>query len=58
MKTKPQTFRNNFNHEVWICDDPKKVKIIDNITYITVRKPNSQRTVMIRRDSLQPYKQL
>jgi hypothetical protein len=57
MKTKPQTFKNSFNHEVWICDDPKKVKIIDNVTYITVRRPDSQRTVMMRRDSLQPYKQ-
>ncbi len=57
MQTKPQTFQNHFNHEVWICDDPKKIKVIDNVTYVTVHKPNSHRMVMMRRDSLQPIKQ-
>lgn len=57
MQPKSQTFKNNFNNEMWICDDPKKIKVIDNVTYVTVHKPNSHRMVMIRRDSLQPVKQ-
>lgn len=56
MKTKPQTFKNYVNQEVWICDDPKKTKVIDNVTYVTVHKPDSHRMVMMRRDSLQPVK--
>ena len=57
MTTKPQTFKNYVNQEVWICDDPKKTKVIDNVTYVTVHKPDSRRMVMMRRDSLQPVKQ-
>ena len=57
MQTKPQTFKNYVNQEVWICDDPKKTKVIDNVTYVTVHKPDSRRMVMMRRDSLQPVKQ-
>ena len=57
MQTKPQTFKNYINQEVWICDDPKKTKVIDNVTYVTVHKPDSRRMVMMRRDSLQPVKQ-
>ena len=56
MQTKPQTFKNYVNQEVWICDDPKKTKVIDNVTYVTVHKPDSYRMVMMRRDSLQPVK--
>ena len=57
MQTKPQTLKNYINQEVWICDDPKKTKVIDNVTYVTVHKPDSRRMVMMRRDSLQPVKQ-
>ena len=57
MPTKPQAFRNYVNNELWICDDPKKTKVIDNVTYITVHKPDSHRMFMMRRDSLQPVKQ-
>ena len=56
MQTKPQTFKNYMNQELWICDDPKKTKVIDNVTYVTVHKPDSRRMVMMRRDSLQPVK--
>lgn len=54
--TKPVTFKNYVNHEVWICDDPKKTKTIDGVTYLTVHRPDSRRMVMMRRDSLQPVK--
>lgn len=57
MTTKPQTYKNYVNQEVWICDDPKKTKVIDNVTYVTVHKPDSRRMVMMRRDSLQPVNQ-
>ena len=56
MQTKPITLRNYVNGEEWICDDPKKIKTIDGVSYLTVHKPNSYRMVMMRKDSLQPVK--
>ena len=50
--SKPVTFKNNFNGEQWICDDVKKAKTIDGVTYVTVHKPNSYRMVLMRKDSL------
>ena len=56
MQVKPITFKNYVSQEIWICDDPRKIKEIDGITYLTVHKPNSPRLVMMRKDSLQPVK--
>lgn len=56
MKTKSVTYKNSFNGDHWVCDDPRKTKIIDGVAYIIVRKPNNARTVMMRKDSLQPVK--
>ena len=56
MQTKPATYKNYVSQEIWICDDPKKVKEIDGITYLTVHKPDNRRMVMMRKDSLQPVK--
>jgi hypothetical protein len=53
MQTKSFTYKNNVNHEVWICDDPKKTKTIDGVIYLTVHKADSRRMVMMRKDSLQ-----
>jgi hypothetical protein len=53
---KPLTYKNYVSQEVWLCDDPKKTKEIDGVTYIMVHKPDSHRMVMMRRDSLQPIK--
>ncbi len=53
---KPIKFKNTINGEQWICDDAKLTKVIDGVIYITVRKPDSARTVLMRRDSLQPVR--
>ena len=46
-------YRNAVNQrEQWICDDPKKTKYIDGVQYLMVRKPDSQREVLMRKDSL------
>lgn len=54
---KPQLFENPINGERWVCDDVRQIKIIDGTGYISVHKPNQQRTVLMRRDSLRPIKQ-
>lgn len=56
MQTKPVTFKNYVSQEIWICDDLKKTKSIDGITYLVVHKPDSRRIVLMRKDSLQPIK--
>ena len=56
MQSKPLTFKNYVSQELWICDDLKKLKIIDGITYLTVHKQDSRRMVLMRKDSLQPVK--
>jgi hypothetical protein len=56
MQAKPLTFKNYVSQELWICDDLKKLKIIDGITYLTVHKQDSRRMVLMRKDSLQPVK--
>lgn len=49
---KPLVFKNLISHERWLCDNPKQVKVIEGVEYILVRKPESQRTVLMRKDSL------
>jgi hypothetical protein len=53
MVTNSVTYKNHVNHEVWICDDPRQIKVIDGITYLHVHKPDSYRKVLMRKDSLQ-----
>jgi hypothetical protein len=51
MKT--AIYRNAVNQrEQWICDDPKKTKYIDGVQYLMVRRPNTEREVLMRKDSL------
>jgi hypothetical protein len=56
MQAKPITFKNSFNNEQWICEDTKKIKLIDGVSYLTVHKPGSYRMVLMRKDSLVPLK--
>lgn len=52
---KQAVYRNAVNQrDEWICDDPKKTKYIDGVQYLMVRKPNSERNVLMRKDSLIP----
>ncbi len=56
MQTKPVILKNSVNGEQWICDDAKKIKVIDGVSYLTVHKPESYRMVLMRKDSLIPLK--
>lgn len=49
---KPQLYKNPINNEQWLCDDPTQFKMIDGIKYIQVRKPNTDRSVLIKLESL------
>jgi len=50
---KPAVYRNAVNQrEEWICDNPKKTKYIDGVQYLMVRKHDSYREVLVRKDSL------
>ena len=50
---KQAVYRNAVNQrEQWICDDPKKTKYIDGVQYLMVRRPDSYREVLVRKDSL------
>lgn len=56
MQSKSVTMKNAVNGEQWICDDIKKVKVIEGVSYLTVHKPDNARTVLMRKDSLTPIK--
>ncbi len=56
MQSKPITFKNTINGEQWVCEDARKVKVIDGVNYVTVHKPNNLRTVLMRKDTLVPVK--
>lgn len=45
-------FKNKVSNEDWVCENPKKTKVIDNVEYLTVRRPDSSRSVLMRKDSL------
>ena len=52
---KQAVYRNAVNQrEQWICDDPKKTRYIDGVQYLMVRRPDSQREVLMRKDTLIP----
>lgn len=53
---KPQLFKNPINGEQWICDDVRQIKLIDGQSYISVRRPDQSRTVLMRRNSLTPIR--
>jgi|APFre7841882793_1041355.scaffolds.fasta_scaffold05320_3 hypothetical protein len=56
MKTDTIIMKNAVNGEQWICDDSKKIKVIEGIVYLTVHKPGSSRHMLMRKDSLVPIK--
>lgn len=53
---KPKLFENPINGERWVCDDVRQAKLIDGQSYISVRRPDQSRTVLMRRDSLTPIR--
>ncbi len=53
---KSMTFENRFNRERFECDNVRDVEVIDGVEYLKVRKPNTQRQFLIRKDSLEKVK--
>lgn len=54
---KPVLFENTFNHEQVVCDDVKKIQVVDGVEYLTVHRKDNLRTFLMRRDALKPVKQ-
>lgn len=49
---KSQLYKNPINNEQWVCDDPAHFKIIDGVKYLQVRRPDTQRYVLLKTDTL------
>ena len=50
------TFQNRFNRERVECDNVRDVEVIDGVEYLRVRKPNTARQFLMRKDSLEKIK--
>jgi hypothetical protein len=50
---KSMTFENRFNRERFECDNVRDVEVIDGVEYLRVRKPNTVRQLLMRKDTLE-----
>ena len=50
---KPTLFKNRFNNERFVCDDPRVTETIDGVEYVVVHRPNEHRPLKMRRDALE-----
>lgn len=50
---KPVMFENRVSHERVICDDVRRVQVIDGVEFLQVRRQNEQRQFLMRKDILQ-----
>lgn len=53
---KSMHFENKWNRERFECDNVRAVEVIDGVEYLQVRKPNTARQFLMRKDSLQKIK--
>lgn len=53
---KSMHFENKWNCERFECDNVRAVEVIDGVEYLQVRKPNTARQFLMRKDSLQKIK--
>jgi len=56
MAMKSMTFESKLNRDRYECDNVRDVEVIDGIEYLRVRKPNTQRQFLFRKDSLEKVK--
>ena len=49
---KPVTFIVERSKEQVICENTRDIRVIDGVEYLTVRRPDSPRMFLMRRDSL------
>lgn len=53
MKKKPIKLVNPLNQEQWLCDDFSNVRMVEDVEYVTVYKPDSpNRTHLMRKEAL------
>jgi hypothetical protein len=50
---KSMTFKNRMNGERFVCDNVRKVEVIDGVEYLIVHRPNEHRTFKMRKDALE-----
>ena len=50
------TFKNRFNGERVVCNDPKAVQVIDGIEYLLVSKTVQDRKFLMRKEALEKIK--
>ena len=50
---KPTLFKNRFNNERFVCDNPRLTENIDGVEYVVVHRPNEHREFKMRRDALE-----
>lgn len=51
---KPVTFENKLNRERVVCENTKLSQWVDGVEYLAVRRENSPRVFLMRRDALKP----
>ncbi len=54
---KPVMFKNRMNSDKFICEDTRKVEVIDGVEYIYVHKINEQRSYLMRKEALERVKE-
>jgi len=53
MNKKPIKLVNPLNQETWLCDDYSNVKLVEDVEYVTVYKPdNPKRSYLMRKEAL------
>jgi len=58
MKKLKVRLQNPFNSEEWICEDYNNIKFIDGVEYVTVHKPSSVRSHLMRKEALKVIKKI
>lgn len=52
----PILLENPITKEQWLCDDLRSIKVIEGIEYLPVRKKETSRVVLMRKDILKKVK--
>lgn len=50
-------FKNRMNSDRVICDDTRKVEVIDGVEYLVVHKLENKRPFLMRKDALEKVKE-
>ncbi len=53
---KPRMLENIVTKEQFVCPDTRDLRVIEGVEYLPVQRPGQSRTVLMRKDALQPVK--